>query len=226
MRYFNVNLNMMNQSNQYLCFYMQVFNKSIILFLFFTFFNVYSKTINNKYFHSSHTRCNLNMQVTDSRSNMDSSALPGLPSVWTVFSDLAIQTGGSNLGQGFPDWNPPEFIMKSLEAVTKTNFHQYTRPAGHLPLVESIAFRYSTHLNRLINPYDQITITVGASQALYLTLMTILKPNDEVIIFEPFFDLYLKQIKLTGANPKFVPLGGPSATLEDPWALDLQVLKK
>jgi aspartate/methionine/tyrosine aminotransferase len=53
-----------------------------------------------------------------------------------------------------------------------------------------------------------------------------LKANEEVVLFEPFFDLYGKQIKLTGAVPKYVALGGRCATAEDPWALDIDILKE
>ena len=92
--------------------------------------------------------------------------------------------------------------------------------------MDHIATRYGIHLNRNISPYEEVAITVGASQALYLALICFLKPNDEVILMEPFFELYIKQIKLTGAIPKFVPLGGSAATLTDPWALDIEKLKR
>jgi len=93
-------------------------------------------------------------------------------------------------------------------------------------LVELLAARYSLHLNRQIQPYEEVAITVGASQALYLALICFLKPGDEVILMEPFFELYIKQIKLTGATPKFVSLGGNAATDSDPWALDIEGLKR
>ena len=153
------------------------------------------------------------------------SAIPS-PSVWTVFGELATKTGACNLGQGFPDWNPPQFMLESFQQAVLSPFHQYTRPSGHPPLVELLAGRYSKHLNRVIDPFNEIAVTVGASQALYLALTCFLQANDEIVLFEPFFDLYMKQIKLTGATPKFVPLGGKSATLEDPWALDIDALKK
>jgi aspartate/methionine/tyrosine aminotransferase len=148
------------------------------------------------------------------------------PSVWTVFGELAAKTGAVNLGQGFPDWNPPDFLLDALRSTIDTPFHQYTRPAGHPPLVELLAAKYSKRLNRPISPFEEVAITVGASQALYLALTVLLKPGDEIVLFEPFFDLYLKQIKLTGATAKFVPLGGEASTLEDPWALDLVALER
>lgn len=150
---------------------------------------------------------------------------PSSVSVWTYFGELAAKTGASNLGQGFPDWNPPKFLLDALHETVSTPFHQYTRPAGHPPLVELLGGRYSRHLQRKIDPYNEVAITVGASQALYLALLTFMKPGDEVVILEPFFDLYLKQIKLLGGVPKYVALGGKAATLKDPWALDINTLK-
>lgn len=149
-----------------------------------------------------------------------------LPSVWTVFGEIAAKTDASNLGQGFPDWDPPQFLLDSLRAAVDSKFHQYTRPAGHPPLVQLIAAKYSKHLDRTIDPFDEVAVTVGASQALYLALTLFLKANEEVVLFEPFFDLYGKQIKLTGAIPKYVSLGGRCATEKDPWALDIELLRK
>jgi len=146
-------------------------------------------------------------------------------SVWSYFGELASKTGAANLGQGFPDWDPPQFTLDALRNTVSTSYHQYTRPAGHPPLVELLGGRYSRHLKRTIEPYNEVAVTVGASQALYLALMTFMTRGDEVVIFEPFFDLYLKQIKLLGGIPKYVALGGKAATIKDPWALDIDALK-
>ena len=105
---------------------------------------------------------------------------------------------------------PPKFLTDSLLDVAKSNnnqFHQYTRPAGHIPLVKLIAERYSKHLKRSIDPLEEVSITVGASQALFIALSILLKEDDEIVLFEPFFDLYEKQIRLTGAKVVYVPLG-------------------
>lgn len=158
--------------------------------------------------------------------DLDISVAKTQQSVWAVFGELAAKTDASNLGQGFPDWDPPEFLLDALRAAVDSKFHQYTRPAGHPPLVELIAAKYSKHLDRTVDPFNEIAVTVGASQALYLALTLFLKKNEEVVLFEPFFDLYGKQIKLTGAVPKYVSLGGRCSTASDPWALDIQTLRK
>lgn len=110
---------------------------------------------------------------------------------------------------GFPDWLPPQFAVDSLVSATIDSAkspHQYTRTAGHPNLVKQLARRYSKHMQRTIDPMNEVAVTVGASQALYLSLQTLVKPGDEVILFEPFFDLYVNQIKLAGGIPVYVPL--------------------
>eukprot|EP00980_Cylindrotheca_fusiformis_P028907 scaffold22672_cov141-Cylindrotheca_fusiformis.AAC.10 len=131
------------------------------------------------------------------------------PTVWSEFGRIAQEFEPVNLGQGFPDWLPPKFGVDCLvEAVLDSakSPHQYTRPAGHPDLVKQLAKRYSIHLKRDVQPMSEVAVTVGASQALYISLQTLVKPADEVILFEPFFDLYVNQVKLAGGTPVFVPL--------------------
>lgn len=157
------------------------------------------------------------------------------PTVWTEFARLAQENNVVNLGQGFPDWLPPKFAVDSLvEAALDAaqSPHQYTRPAGHPALVKQLARRYTAHLRHEIDPMAEVAVTVGASQALYLSLQTIVGPGDEVVLFEPFFDLYVNQVKLAGATPVFVPLrfvpydeSGETITGGE-WVLDAHTLKK
>ena len=131
---------------------------------------------------------------------------PSQPTVWSYFANLTT-TDTANLGQGFPDTPPPNFLLESLKASIDSGYaiHQYTNPSGHPPLVAELIKRYENHLHQPLTP-SNVAITVGASQALYLSLRTIVTPGSEVIIFEPFFDLYVNQVKVCGGVPKFVPL--------------------
>jgi kynurenine--oxoglutarate transaminase/cysteine-S-conjugate beta-lyase/glutamine--phenylpyruvate transaminase len=88
----------------------------------------------------------------------------------------------ANLGQGFPDWLPPQFAIDSMVQsamdVVHNSPHQYTRTAGHPKLVKELAGRYGKHLKRKIDPMGEVSITVGASQALYLSLQTLIQPGE------------------------------------------------
>lgn len=106
--------------------------------------------------------------------------LSSAPTVWTEFGRIAQENDPVNLGQGFPDWLPPKFAVDSLvEAVLDSaqSPHQYTRPAGHPNLVKQLARRYSIHMKQEIKPMEEVAVTVGASQALYLSLQTLVKPG-------------------------------------------------
>ena len=102
------------------------------------------------------------------------------PTVWGEFGALAVETGATNLGQGFPDWQPPDFVVEEVQIALREGYHQYTRPAGHPQLVEVLAQRYSKHMGRTIDPMSEVATTVGASQALYLSLQALIDPGDEV----------------------------------------------
>lgn len=102
------------------------------------------------------------------------------PTVWTEFSRISQENDVSNLGQGFPDWLPPQFAVDSVvEAAldSQQSPHQYTRTAGHPNLVNQLARRYSIHLKRKVDPMSEVAVTVGASQALYLSLQTLIQPG-------------------------------------------------
>jgi len=106
--------------------------------------------------------------------------LSSAPTVWTEFGRIAQEFNPVNLGQGFPDWLPPTFAVDCLvEAVLDSaqSPHQYTRPAGHPNLVKQLARRYSIHLKQEIKPMEEVAVTVGASQALYMSLQTLIKPG-------------------------------------------------
>jgi kynurenine--oxoglutarate transaminase/cysteine-S-conjugate beta-lyase/glutamine--phenylpyruvate transaminase len=149
------------------------------------------------------------------------------PTVWTEFSRIAQENKVVNLGQGFPDWLPPKFAIDSLVETALDSAqspHQYTRPAGHPNLVRQLARRYSMHLRHEIDCMTEVAVTVGASQALYLSLQALINAGDEVILFEPYFDLYRNQVKLAGGKPVFVPLDYNSVNGE--WILNAETLQQ
>jgi len=129
------------------------------------------------------------------------------PSVWLEFSPLAKVTDSVNLGQGFPDWAPPQFVQDAAkESVSGAQFSSYARSAGHLNLTSVLAQEYEEQLNHKIDPQKDIVVTVGASEAIYLSIMSFIDKNDEVVIIEPAFDIYFGALAMAEANVKAVSL--------------------
>ena len=87
--------------------------------------------------------------------------------MWQEFTPLAISLGAVNLGQGFPDWPAPRFVKDALQAAVEGDHNQYTRSAGDMELVTRLAARYSTRFGRAVSALSEVTISVGASEALF-----------------------------------------------------------
>ncbi|KAA0169966.1 hypothetical protein FNF28_01756 [Cafeteria roenbergensis] len=98
--------------------------------------------------------------------------------VWEEFTPLAKSTGAVNLGQGFPDWAAPDFVKEAMvNAVTIRNDNQYTRSAGHPSLVQKLARLYSGWLGRAVDWESEVTVTVGATEALFALTQSLLGPG-------------------------------------------------
>eukprot|EP00440_Ansanella_granifera_P073377 gb/GFBE01079623.1/.p1 GENE.gb/GFBE01079623.1/~~gb/GFBE01079623.1/.p1 ORF type:complete len:603 (+),score=128.52 gb/GFBE01079623.1/:1-1809(+) len=162
-------------------------------------------------------------------------SVPGAPSksVFGEFSGLARSLGDScvDLGQGFPNFDPPDFVVQALrdeldscaESGARIK-HQYTRTAGHVPLVEVLAERYSSHLGRQLDAMQEVAVTVGATNGLFLALQAALsRPGvKQIVALEPFFELYRSQANALGAEFCSVPLQFDAETHS--FALDVQAL--
>jgi aspartate/methionine/tyrosine aminotransferase len=102
---------------------------------------------------------------------------------------LAIQHKSDNLGQGFPDWESPDFVKNAMCKSIQNNFNQYCRSRGDVALVTALSNHYSPLVGRIINPLTEITISVGATEGLFAIMQAYLNPGDEVVTFEPAFDM-------------------------------------
>jgi methionine transaminase len=120
--------------------------------------------------------------------------------IFTVMSSLAVQHQAINLGQGFPDYPMNEELMNLVNEAMHQGFNQYAHMNGYLPLREAIAEKVQHLYGTPINADTQVTITPGGTYALYTALTTILRPGDEVIVFEPAYDSYIPSIELNGAK--------------------------
>ena len=151
-------------------------------------------------------------------SKLINSKLPDVgTSIFTVMSQLAVEHGAVNLGQGFPDFPMDHALTDLVAKAMSDNFNQYSPMAGNVllreRLAEKTAFLYQTKLD----PNSQITITPGGTVAIYSALTTVLNPGDEVIVFEPAYDCYIPAIELNGAKPILISLAYPDYSI--PWDL-------
>lgn len=132
------------------------------------------------------------------------------PSIWVKFAKLAIDIKAANLGQGFPDWSPPEFYLESLKkhSCDPTTNHQYTRAFGSIKLVNSIAKSYTKYHKRELT-HENILVQLGGTAGLYNGITAFLNPGDELVVIEPFYDAYLPIARISGAKVRGVPLIPP-----------------
>ncbi|MFT3682507.1 MAG: methionine aminotransferase [Ferruginibacter sp.] len=143
------------------------------------------------------------------------SKLPNVgTTIFTEMSSLAVQHNAINLGQGFPDFMMDEQLVSLVHESMRKGNNQYAHMNG-LPLLrERIAEKAAALYNANINPETGITITPGATYAIYTAFTTVLQPGDEVILFEPAFDSYIPNIEINGATPVPIPLNFPDYSID------------
>lgn len=129
--------------------------------------------------------------------------------IFAEISALAVQCGAVNLGQGFPDFAGPEWVKQAaLESIT-ADANQYAPYIGVPRLREAIAATWQTQGWRTVDPVTEVTVTSGATEALFGAVQALVNPGDEVILFEPFYDAYLPDVTMAGGIPRFVRLHPP-----------------
>ncbi|CAI5489718.1 unnamed protein product [Closterium sp. Naga37s-1] len=143
------------------------------------------------------------------------------PTVFAEFSALAAKHGAVNLGQGFPNFDGPSFVIQAAQAALQAgNLNQYAPVAGVPALTASIASRFSESTGVEINdPAQEITVTCGCTEAIAATMLGLVDEGDEVVVFEPFYDSYIAMLSLAGAVVRPVTLRPPT------WQLDEQALR-
>ena len=139
--------------------------------------------------------------------------------IFTVMSALANEYKAVNLGQGFPDFPMNNELTALVTKAMNEGYNQYVPMAGLLSLREGIVVNAENLYGIRLNPDTEITITPGATYAIYTALTTILHPGDEVIVFEPAYDSYIPNIELNGA--KAVPI----ALRETDFSIDWEKVK-
>ncbi len=139
----------------------------------------------------------------------------------TIFAEmtaLAQRHGAVNLGQGFPDFDGPDFVKRAAIAAIEGGKNQYARSHGIPELNLAIAEHQRRFYDLAYDPEAEITVMHGATEVIASTMLALLDVGDEVVLFEPFYDSYLATIALAGATPKVVTLRAPGFDF-DPAAL-------
>lgn len=128
--------------------------------------------------------------------------------IFAEISALARAHGAVDLGQGAPDGVGPEFVKRAAIEAIEAGHDQYAPPAGTGELVSAVADRWHGFTGTEVEPAAWVTVTNGATEALAATLLGVLNPGDEVILFEPFYDAYRAVLALAQAEPRYVRLRG------------------
>src|SRR5262245_6646236 len=134
--------------------------------------------------------------------------------------------GGVNLSQGFPDFPAPQVVKDAACAAIQADVNQYAVTWGTRGLREAIAREFSRRYNVPVVPDEQVTVCCGATEAMMATMMAIIDPGDEVIVFEPFYENYGPDAILSGATPRYVTLhpsiapASGSRPAETTWSFD------
>lgn len=134
--------------------------------------------------------------------------------IFTVMSKLAMDQGAINLSQGFPDFDVDPKLIALVNDHMNAGDNQYAPMQGVQALREKIAEKSSDIYNAVVDPETQVTITAGATEALYAAITTVVRPGDEVIIIEPAFDTYVPAIRLNHGIPVYVGMTYPDYRID------------
>jgi len=124
------------------------------------------------------------------------------------------QYGGINLAQGMPNFSPPEELLAAAHRAIDGDFHQYAITWGTPRLRRAIADKYRRFYGMDVDPELHVTVCCGSTETMLATLLAVLNPGDEVIIFEPFYENYGPGCIIAGAEPVFVPLEPPDFSFD------------
>jgi len=130
--------------------------------------------------------------------------------IFSVMSQLALDHKAVNLGQGFPDFEPPQPLRDAITRAMAEGRNQYAPGIGLQPLREQIALKTERLYGHKFDPNTEVTVTSGATEALFAAIAAVVRAGDEVIVFDPAYDSYEPAIELQGARAVHIPLLAPS----------------
>ncbi|MGR8918644.1 MAG: methionine aminotransferase [Gammaproteobacteria bacterium] len=151
-------------------------------------------------------------------SNADPSIASKLPDVgttiFTVMSQMAQDHDAINLSQGYPDYDGPPALLERLAWHAQNGHNQYAPLAGIPALREQCALKVERHYGRITDAAEEITITPGATEAIYCAVTALVNPGDEVIMFDPVYDCYDPAVRLAGGVPVHLALSPPGYRID------------
>src|SRR5687767_14848620 len=132
------------------------------------------------------------------------------PTIFAEMSASAMRTGAINLGQGFPDEDGPAEVLEAAREAISQGMNQYPPGRGFADLLEAISEHQRGFYGLEVDPRTEVIVTAGATEALTATLLALIDgPDDEVVVFEPYYDSYAAAVALAGARLRTVPLRLP-----------------
>lgn len=134
--------------------------------------------------------------------------------IFTVMSALAAEQKALNLSQGFPDFDGPPALLDRVEAHMRDGRNQYPPMAGAESLRQAIAEKVENLYGLKCRADDEVTVTAGATEALFCAIAAVVHPGDEVIVLDPAYDSYDPVIRLQGGMAVHVPLSTPSFSID------------
>jgi aspartate/methionine/tyrosine aminotransferase len=136
-------------------------------------------------------------------------------SVIREMTRLAMKHGAVNLSQGFPDFAAPAEIKEAARQAIADDINQYAITWGAKPLRDAIVEKFERTQGVRADPEREITICCGSTEAMMSTMLAIINPGDEIVVFEPFYENYGPDAILSGATPRFVKLSPPDWTFDE-----------
>jgi aspartate/methionine/tyrosine aminotransferase len=136
-------------------------------------------------------------------------------SVIREMTRLAMKHGAVNLSQGFPDFAAPAEVKEAARQAISDDINQYAITWGAKPLRDAIVEKFERTQGVRVDPEREITICCGSTEAMMSTMLAIINPGDEIVVFEPFYENYGPDAILSGATPRFVKLSPPDWSYDE-----------
>ena len=140
-------------------------------------------------------------------------------SVIREMTRLALVHGAVNLAQGFPDFPAPPEIKRAACDAIENDINQYSITWGAKAFRDAIARYYRSHYNIEVDPERELSVCCGATEGMIATMLALLNPGDEIVVFEPFYENYWPDSQLSGVTVRYVPLRAPH------WIFDIDQLR-